>query len=480
MRMRAVIFACLLFASVSADAARRPSRYVPGVAPGDEREQDPDRQRDPKKRDLHHYILHLQDLITDRDVKHERVHGLEYFMERLQLRLKKHGTDKPRWDILLNAHEAWEILRQGRDAMREAYLPLFTAQSILLEVYGTLDETVTAQEAGAQISATASEEMQTVIDGIISDAEPPQSAGPEAQTADLHSIEEMEPYLTPLEERIEEASRKLQLARTRIATARQLVYIVNTFAERATDLDAEAVDSLATSRTARTTRSVWNDDSSHVHIDRTNRWLEQSAKRAKKIHKKMQAYVKPGDGKLRKAVADALAADASLLGTKQAGLEGGEVVNGAHRVISRDIRAAWQEMQQMPEGPIKEARKSKLKEQAEKTQEQAAGANGGVQQANALAAQAVQKSITSKDLAGKDLRKIYKLLGEGDPEEHTDIVDYDIYVEPPKNTPRLAGSKTKRQKKIRSKPLKYPKVLNDDPNNVIRDQYGEGDIGLAE
>lgn len=474
----ALIAALVLTAPAALRAeARRPSRFVPEVTSSQYEKPDPDTRREPAQKDLITLLKHVADLVTDKNTRKEEVSGVDFFMDRLQEKLAENGSDVPRYGILMNARDGRDMLRQGYDDLRRAVEPMLEARDKLLEVQGTLEKVNETNDRYVQAERKTSDAMKATVGAMDAEAEPPESSGEDVDPSELHPIEDLGRDIEPLEKMVESAGDKVGRAKSWIQSVDQKVKMVRIFAETAKTLDEKAVDRLAERRTRREKDMIRREDSSHFVLKNSNEWLEKAFKKAKEIHELMEKLTKPQEG-FKKASEKATAANEKTQPAKEIGLASAERVNASHQRIKGPIREQWAEMEQIQDPEQKEKRKAELKEEAAQAKEKAEKAQGKADEATQAAEKAAEESRKAFEEATEKLEKIVEKLGDGDPRDFAEIPEYSITAKRPQSGPGATAGRGEGGKRVRSKPLKYPKVLDENANKVISDTYGEQDYGL--
>lgn len=457
-------FAAAIIACLALPAAA--GRAVPSIDDTRDEEKLPDDyNKDPNKRDLISRTLHFSELITDKNVKQENmVPSIDFFLDKLQEELRKNGNDAPRDNMLANASEARRNLKDGYMELKEGIDKLIEARDLLKEVDEELQPVMKMNEENLQAVRDAVQEMKDVVEGLQTD--PPEAPKDKVETQNLQSVQDLAQYLEPLPEKIKKANEKIGEAKGRVESAKQYNQIVETFKQKAKDLDAAISKSLGDSRTRNQRRDVESPNSSERVIGNANDRFKAVVEKALKVVEFMEKLTETKKGLFDKAVADAQKSNAFVQQAKEKGLESAPKIEQEAQKIKGPIKkeydaAAGDEEKKRAAVAKAEAAKGKAKEAFEQAEEPAKQAEEPFKQAKKGAEQA--KAAMDK------LEK--EMLGDRKKEDLAKLDDYTVNVKGPKE-PKQQGAQ-RSGAKVRSRGIKYPAVLDLGAQRVIG-EYGEG------
>ena len=465
MQMTPRPFFLLALGAVLAAPAGAAMRRAPVIQDDFEEARERDWTRDPDRKHLQALTLHLGDLITDKNPSKDDVPGVDHFVDALQDALKK-GADAPRWRVLRNAKDARDQLRDGYDELRRTVEPLLEARRLLGEAGEIVVPAVQGETEDAPKTREAADSIKRSAQGF--EPDPPEARGPDADAAAVEPIKERAKDLEPVGELLKRAGEKTKLAKPWALKAKGRTKTIDLFAQRAHDIDKEIAESLGQRRTAGLPREIDASFNAEKVIRNANKWLKEAAKRADKVIEILEKQTVP-DGGLGKASAKALAADGKIMFAKAAAKRSAAKVNGEAAKVRGEHKPEWEAADQM-----EEPEKSRLKREAvDKATASKAAADDASQKAEEAAGKAEEAAKAAEDAlskAAQELKKLDELLG---PDGFGDLPDLpELYLDAPepKNIGKKGGAAGP---KIRSKPLRYPKVLDDDASRVIL-EYGEG------
>ncbi|MFA5137882.1 MAG: hypothetical protein WC728_01525 [Elusimicrobiota bacterium] len=457
--MRAGIVLAISFVGLLAD----PSWSAPKPPPISglrEEEKDPDFTRDPAKKDLINLVIHLSDAITDKYVKENNVPGMDFFVDNLQAELRRNGNDSPRNDILNNAREARRELRDAYADLKKALLPLIAARDPLEEVDEELKKLLAKNGENLDKVREVSDKLKELVAQMRAD--PPDSPGEKVDPSLLKDVEGLSSYLEPLPEKLKQASKKIGEAKPWIDTAKHRVEALRRLGEKAGELDDTAMKHLSERRTRGLPADYSPDFTSRKVIENANDWLSKCVEKALKVHELMESLTEPGKG-LDKTVSDMMEANAKTQAAKETALEQVPAADQEHQRIREDIRPAWQRAKTQEE-------KQKQVRRAEQAKAKAEEASKKTEDSVKQAEEQYKKAKGSADKAAEDMKKLQELLGKEPADDLAEIEELFIDVPDPSG-PKDLGSR-RNGKKTASKPLRWPKVLDDSPERVIQ-EYGE-------
>jgi tetratricopeptide (TPR) repeat protein len=446
------------------DGAQR-LNYVPGVYSDKREREDPDFTRDPDRDDLISLIKHVADLIADRSLPQDSLPGVDLFMDNLQEEMK-HGSDIPRYKILMNADGARGVMAAGYDELRYGLVPMIVAHEKLKRVENDLRPIVRKNtEEDAPAIEAAAETLDPAAQAIQPD--PPSAQGAPADASAVRKIQDQSRDLKPLKPPIEEAKEKLKEAKKRIAAAEAMVPGLRQYAMKAGQLEDTSQDSLSQSRTSGGSRFVGRQGLSKKVIENAEKWMKKAVDRAKEVHKELEEMTRPKEG-LPKALGAAEKASAEAMKAKDA-LEAGErEINGSREKVQGPIRSAWERAQEETEKQEQVAKAAEEKSKAGKSAEQGKKAS---KKAKKAAEESKKASKKTKDKLAR-LRK--KFGNPDDADQLNDLPPMSIRVAKPKAV-APTGGRYRTRRNVRSQKLTYPQDLSRNVSDVICDNYGERD-----
>ena len=461
-----------LLALVLAGALVQPAfaGRVPKITDHYEEPMERDWTRDPSKKHIPGLTAHLGDLIADRGPRQDDVPGVDHFIDGLQEALRK-GSDVPRWKVLKNSKEGRDNLKDAYDELRKALEPLMEARRILREAGDVLVPAISGETEDAGKVKEAADSVKQGAEGIETD--PPDAKGPKPDVSATGAIKPRAKDLAPVAEQLEKAAKELEKAKPWSQRAKQRVDAVDRLAKKAKELEEEVAAALGQRRTRGTPEDLSLPFNSEKVILNANKWLKDASKRLEKLIELMEKETAPDAG-LGKVNALALAGDGKVMAGKGAARRGGAKVTGEAAKIKEPIRPEWDAADALPE-PEKTEAKRKAVEKAEASKQasdEAAKAASEAAQAAEDAARAAESELAK---AGQKLKKIEDELGPEPSEDLPDLPELIVDAPEPKMDARAKG-KNGQNPKVRSKPLRYPKVLDDAPDRVIG-EYGEGSYG---
>lgn len=463
-----------LLAALLAGALVQPAwaGRVPTISDHYEEPQERDWTRDPSKKHIPGLTAHLGDLIADRGPRQDDVPGVDHFVDGLQEALRK-GSDVPRWKILQNAKDARDNLRDGYDELRKTLEPLLEARRILRDAGDILVPAVQGETDDAGRVKDSADSVKQGADGLETD--PPEAKGPKADASASAGVKPRAKDLAPVGEKLAQAAKELEKAKPWSQRAKQRVEAVDQISKKAKQLEEEVVAALGQRRTRGTPEDLSPAFNSEKVILNANKWLKTAAKRVEKLIERLEKETAPDEG-LGKLQALALAADGKIMAGKGAARRGAAKVTGAAAKIKGEIRPEWDAADALPE-PEKDKAKREAVEKAvtEKTAaDEAAKAASEAAEAADEAARAADAQLAK---AAQQLKKLEDELGPEPGEDLPDLPELMLDAPAPKLDAKAKG-KNGQNPKVRSKPLRYPKVLDDAPDRVIG-EYGEGSYGRS-
>ncbi|MBI2362580.1 MAG: hypothetical protein HYV15_04275 [Elusimicrobia bacterium] len=167
--------------------------------------------------------------------------------------------------------------------------------------------------------------------------------------------------------------------------------------------------------------------------------------------------------------AKASAADGKVMFGKSAAQRSAAKANGEAAKVREKHKPEWEAADQ-----LEDPEKSKLKREAvEKATAAKAAADDAAEKANAAAEKAEEAAKEAADAlskAAEELKKLDDLLGPDGFGDLPDLPELLLDAPEPKDIGKKGGAAGP---KVNSKPLRYPKVLDDDASRIIL-EYGEG------
>ncbi|MBI5595618.1 MAG: hypothetical protein HY928_05950 [Elusimicrobia bacterium] len=455
-----------LSAALAAPAAAA-MRRAPVIHADMPEAQDRDWTRDPANKHLQALTLHLGDLITDKNPSKDDVPGVDHFVDLLQEELKK-GSDAPRWRVLRNAKDARDQLRDAYDELRRAVEPLLEARALLGDAGEILIPAVDGEGEDAPKTKEAADSVKRTAEGI--EADSPKAQGPDADASAVEPIKPREKDLAPVGELLKQVGQKVKLAKPWAVKAKGRTKTVDQFAQRARDIDKEIADSLGQRRTAGLPRDIDPTFNAEKVIRNANKWLKEAAKRADAVIKVLEKQTVPDAG-LGLVNAKAAAADGTIMFGKAAGLRSAAKANAEAAKVREKYRPEWEAADRLPDD---DPEKEKLKREAvEKATASKAAADDAAQKASDAADKAEEAAKQAADAlskAAEELKKLDELLGPDGFGDLPDLPELLLDAPEPKDIGKKGGAVGP---KVNSKPLRYPKVLDDDASRIML-EYGEG------
>ncbi|PCI38318.1 MAG: hypothetical protein COB53_04940 [Elusimicrobia bacterium] len=438
--------------------------YIPGIT-SDKREQDdPDFTGDPDREDLITMIGHVADLIADRNIPQDSLPGVDLFMDNLQEEMEL-GSDIPRYKILRNANDARKVLVDGYDALRHGLVPMIVAHEKLKAVEKGL-KPIIKKNISEDVPAIkeAAETLKPPVSAMQPD--PPTAPGPPANAAAVKPISDQNKEIKPLKPHLEAAKEKLKEAKKFISIAEAIVPTLKQYSKKAGDLEKDSQDRLAKSRTSAGTRYVGRQGLSRKVLENAQKWMKKTVKKAKAVHKEMEALTSPKEG-YPKTLGAAEKASAAAMAAKQGIEAAAQGINQKQTQIKGPIRSAWERAKD----------ESEKQQQVQKATEQKSQAEEAEQKGSKTAEKAKKASDKSKAAAKKTTEKLKKLRDKfgnpADADRLSDLPPMGIRVAQPKAVAPTGGRSISRN--VKSRKLSYPQDLSRNTADVICDTYGERD-----
>jgi hypothetical protein len=428
--------------------------------------------RDPSKRHIPGLTAHLGDLITDRGPRQDDVPGVDHFVDGLQEALRK-GSDVPRWKVLRNAKEGRDNLRDAYDELRKALEPLMEARRILREAGDVL---VPAVQGEVEDAAKVKESAHSVKQGADAiETDPPEAKGPKPDASAVASVKPRAKDLASVAEKLALVAKELEKAKPWSQRAKLRVQAVDIISKEAKKLEEEIVASLGQRRTRGTTEDLSPAFNSEKVLLNANKFLKEASKRVEKLIERLEGETAPDEG-LGKLHALAMAADGKNMAGRAAARRGAAKVTGEAAKVKDVVRPEWDAADALPE-PEKEKAKREAVEKAVAAKTAADEAAKAAVEAAEAAEAASRAADAQLSKAAQQLKKLEDELGPEPSEDLPDLPDLTLDAPEPKLDAKAKGRRGA-SPKVRSKPLRYPKVLDDAPDRVIG-EYGEGDYGRS-
>ncbi|HVE12971.1 MAG TPA: hypothetical protein VNI01_06225, partial [Elusimicrobiota bacterium] len=292
---------------------------------------DPDFRQQSPSQDLPELLLHLQTAIASKDLPPKNVPGIDYFVSGLEEALRQ-GSDVPRDNILQNAARAREGLRLAYNGLTaEGATPaLFKAHATLSEVARALSPLVEKNRDSVRARRRVADAGRETAQAM--SAEPPSSAGGLVPLQSLCAIAPLEPELKPLQEKLRAAAHELKTAKSYVVQAKDRLGFLESLAEEAAALDADAARHTRERRTRGQADPYSAPLQSRDVILNANEALRRAVKSAEDAVAEMEAQLDPLRDGLRKAVDKTLEADARTQNAKNLEVQSGGRINYNHVV----------------------------------------------------------------------------------------------------------------------------------------------------
>lgn len=445
---------------------------MPTIQEQDEEREDRDWKRDPERDHLPGLVGHLGDLITDQGPRENNVPGVDYFVNKLQDTLKK-GSDAPRWRVLRNAKDARDQLRDGYDEMRKAVEPLIEARKIMREAGEILLPAVQGEVEDAGKTKEAADSIKAAADPIETD--PPDAKGPDADAAAVQPIEPRDKDLEPVSEKLKEIKDKklVEEARKWAEKAKVRGKTVELMAKEAEKIEKEIAQALGQRRTRDVANDINPEFTAKQVIDNANKWLIKAQKLADKAVAAVEKLTKPDDG-FGKVEKLAKASDKANMFAKISAERSAKKVDGEAKKVKGPIRQEWEAADQLEE-PEKSAKKKEAVDKATESKTAADEAAAKAKEASEKAVKAAETADETLQKAVKEVKKLEKMLGPDPADDLPNLPDLMLDAPEPKPGPK-APSQHAGPKNVKSRGLKYPKVLDVEGARVLG-EYGEGAYG---
>lgn len=445
---------------------------VPTISAQYEEPMERDWTRDPSKKHIPGLTAHLGDLIADRGPRQDDVPGVDHFIDGLQEALRK-GSDVPRWKVLRNSKEGRDNLRDAYDELRKALEPLQEARRILREAGDVLVPAVQGEAEDAAKVKESADSVKQGADGLETD--PPEAKGPKADASAAAGVKPRAKDLEPVAEKLALVAKELEKSKPWSQRVKLRVQAVDIVAKEAKKLEEEIVASLGQRRTRGVTEDLSPAFNSEKVLLNANKWLKEASKRLEKLLERLEKETTPAEG-LGKLNTLAMAADGRIMAGRGAARRGAVKVTGAAAKIKDVIRPEWDAADALPE-PEKDKAKREAVEKAVTVKTEADEAAKAATEAAEAADEAARAAEAQLSKVAQQMKKLEDELGPEPSEDLPDLPDLMLDAPEPKMDAKAKG-RNGANPKVRSKPLRYPKVLDDAPDRVIG-EYGEGDYGRS-
>ncbi|MFA5139915.1 MAG: hypothetical protein WC728_11845 [Elusimicrobiota bacterium] len=410
--------------------------------------------------DLLGQVEHLAKLIQDQRSSLSTVAGIDFFIKNLEKALKQ-GNDVPRNNILKNAVKARAALKQAYEDLNEAAAKLCEGRDTLQQVDAEMKQATDELKRGADKLKTVMDQMDKTIEGMKSD--PPESNSDGVDLGELEDVQDIEGQISPLAQGVDDAAGKSDEARQRIDSAKSLASKVRGYGDKAGELDRSAAERLSQGATQGKKRSVSSKLNSQKVIMNAHKALTSTVDKAERVADQLDKLAQAGQG-YKKAIDDAKKSNGDNQDAKDKDKDSGKKINQSHQKIKGPIKQQYDSAQDDNE-------KQEAVQQAESEKSTASGEKDKCKGPTDKAKSGVGQVEGSHQNAKSDLNGLESELGSDSADRLPSLGELKVNVPAPAQKPGTA-MKGRRYKKVQSKPLRWPKVL-DDPASRVMQEYGE-------